>query len=363
MSPVAEIKIFNETDKSELDILSVSSGYIKNEKVAVSKNNSSVDGYINLFNKDKTNKHLRGLHGVELRCNVKRTNLDGSTLSDESEVLTFYNQSQSLDGSIVPFDVSIINPTINISEHEPLVMDFTCGSEDRFELAVRSENGMRDCTFEIVTKPGVTRINLPSEILWSDLNLSTSNDKRKYNLYWVKFEGVNHMKFMNRKYIKIDDCGLSFVGNMTPQPTDRKGPTEVDLPDYFVLSHRYLVHTHKKWSEYGGDYVHNKKSENLSIFLHESQNMDTVTHAISLFENKKDSTQEVKNAIWKQSKQKQKEIAPHANNIKSSVLHPLKHIYSKKIVETMSVNQPTITQPAQSPKKSGGCGCSRKKNG
>ena len=52
-SDKAEIRLINKTSGDNLDILAVSKGYIRNEKIAIIDNSYAMDGYFNLFNKDK----------------------------------------------------------------------------------------------------------------------------------------------------------------------------------------------------------------------------------------------------------------------------------------------------------------------
>lgn len=377
-----EVRLFNDTINSSIDLLGISNGYIYNENIAVIKNGRSVDGYINIFNKDKLNSGLRDFVGVDIRCEVTR--FDGENIiSTENDTLTFYNHSQSLDGNIVPFDLVLVNPEVDLKRNIPLQMHIVCDREEKYELCVRSEDGHLECTFEVITKPGTITVSIPSEILWHDLGLQKKLRQKRLDVYWVKFEGISHLKFMNRKYIKIDNTQVTFNSQtMMPQSTTRLGPTGLELPTYFVLSHRYYVHTHKHWSEYGGyiDGYSRKKLINLTRFWHESQNMHLVDEKIiDLFANEKkikeSPTREIRQAMWNQRRSDAQEKAKAIRSTSKEVLNPYATLYTRKTIETMSTDMAFISGPAPSTStststkkqskgaKSGGCGCSRKKHG
>lgn len=374
MTPTSEIRIYNDTTGSNLEILSVSHGYIASETLAIVKNSTQIEGYINLFNKDKTNSGLRSFVGVDIRCEVISYNDDGEKIETQQRSVTFYNQSQSLDGNIIPFDLIVVNGHIDIQNHVPLKLHVVSDRESRYELCIRTEDGTHSCTIEVIAKNGTTSIEVPSEIIWSDLELSQLAIMKKFDIYWTKFEGVNHMKFLNRKYIKIDNTRLTFSHkDMIPQATNRIGPTGEPLSDDFVLSDRYFVHTLKHWSRYGGAVMGfgTQRLNKLTAFWHESQNMHSVETAIKTFDAENaqatGNDKEIKKALWHQ--RRSEIIRSRSSKHKKELLSGLSNIYTKRTVQTMStdlnyVSGPSVANvsPARA-KKPGGCGCSRKKNG
>lgn len=368
-----EVRIYNDTIKSSLEILSVSQGYIVSETVVVLRKGNQVEGYINLFNKDKNNAGLRQYIGVDIRCEITQYNSQGDKVSVNEQKFTFYNQSQSLDSNIVPFDLVVANRKIDLKNNIPLKLTLVSDREKKYELSIRTEDHQRACAFEVIAKEGATSIELPSEIIWSDLELSKSVGEIHVDIYWTKFEGVSHMKFLNRKHIRIDNTRLIFdQKEMLPQATDRFGPTGSVLPDKFVLSDRYFVHTLQNWSRYGGaisGYSTNRLNK-MTTFWHESQNMHNVTTAVQSF-GVKDSPatvneREIRTALMHQTRSQ--EIRPLKSSEKKEILSGLTNLYTKRTVQTMSTDlsyvsgPPPSTTPSAKPKKrSGGCGCSRKK--
>ena len=61
----AEVTLFNDTIKEQLEIIGVSSGYITNNSIIVK--NKQVNGHINLFSNDKLNKKLKSYNSVNIR--------------------------------------------------------------------------------------------------------------------------------------------------------------------------------------------------------------------------------------------------------------------------------------------------------
>jgi len=225
----SKIQLFNEQTGKPIEILSVSNGRIISETTIITKS-KSVEGYINIFNRDKMNSFLQAYYKVDIRCEV---DIDGQV---ESFTTSFYNQSQSIDSNIIPFDLSVINPHIDLKNNIPLQLYIVCDREHRYELCIMTKDRSRQCTIEITTKIGGITVSLPSEILWFDLDLKNTRFQKQYDIYWVKFEGVAHHKFMNRKYIPIDNTSISFNDTqMMPQQTDRLGPTGKPLSNDFVL--------------------------------------------------------------------------------------------------------------------------------
>jgi hypothetical protein len=176
----AEVRIFNQLANQPLEILAVSYGYIVDEKVAVIKNAASIEGFINIFNRDKMNSAFTQHVSIDIRCEV--TLYKGNTKEVEESTVTFYNESKSLDCEVIPFDVQINNPEIDLSRNEPLRLTFVCDSAKHFEMSIRPTQGERACVFEVDTRPGHTNISVPSEMIafdsssWSNPNLRISSN-------------------------------------------------------------------------------------------------------------------------------------------------------------------------------------------
>ncbi len=366
----AEIQIFNDTSGEQIEIISVSKGVIHKETTIVVKNSNSVEGFVNLFNKDKMNFNLSGLAHVTLRCVVTTEN------SVEEDTFVFYNESQSLDASVIPFDLILDSNEINLERNEPLRMHLVCDSESKFELAVKSlDDSQHICHFEIVAKPGRTDFILPSEIIWSDTEYHKYYNK-KFQLFWVKFEGITHMKFLNRKYIPITETNLSFIGRkMKPQAQNRKGPTGENLSPDFILSHRYFVPTWRDYTAFGSVAVNNRTASEQNVnrirFLHEMQSLEVKElHSVeTMSEHNREEITKKRQEIAEIMKTK---AEVQADPRQRMLINAYRKVYTKSTPAARTDKSftrhapvrksPQIQSMSAPAKKPGGCGCSRKKN-
>jgi len=353
-----QIEIFNETVNEKLDILSISSGHIKQSKTIICDNTNIIEGYINLFNKDKLNENLHDYASVDLKCVVS------SKSGTEEASAIFFNESQSLDAGIIPFDLVIDNNELDLQHNIPLSMHFVCDSEQRFELCIRSDDAKSSCSFEVMTKKGRTSVQLPAEVIWFDLQL-TKNRNKKYSIYWVKFEGVNHMNLMNRKYIPIANSRITFnCFEMMPKPQTRTGPTGAALTEDFVMSNRYFVPTWKAYTSLGKlPTIYSQKNTTMTKFMHESQHVDILRRSeVKSFAEQESNEREIKKTIrntilrknYRPLDPRQKVVieAFAASYMKKSVIMPT----DRNFVQSYSTKSP---EPRTRRK---GCGCSRKIN-
>jgi len=360
-----QIEIFNETINTRLELLSVSKGVISEERTAIVKRANFVEGYVNLFNKDKMNSRLTNLVKVDLKC-VVQIELDGKTTTEEA-VLPFYNESQSLDSHIIPFDLILDNHEIDIKNNIPLSMQIVCDAEEKYELAVKSTAG-EICTFEVVTKKGRNQVILPSEILWHELGIH-KNIGGKCQLYWVKFEGIDHMKYVNRKYVPIAESTITFNDVlMSPRPQQRLGPTGKDLTPDFVLSHRYFVPTFQDFTSLGEIANQSRTASETNVnrirFLHETQ---------SLERKEVEKIEAMSSSDSERLAERKKQMAamrsiPQPDPRQRLLINAYKKAYTRKLamprtdkayVKYAPTNHPVKTMSGP---KSGGCGCSRTKN-
>ncbi len=356
----AEIKIFNQSNEEQLEILSVNSGRIIDENIAVSKNVSSIEGHINVFNRDKMNVGLKNFVSVDIRCEAHLTR--GGETVVEKEVFVFYNESKSLDSEIIPFDLEFHDKTVDIPNQIPLRMTVVSDVEKRYELCIRSQDSKHKCTFEITTQVGSTLVEIPATVLYSDLSLKSSNI-HPFHVYWVKFEGVDYQKFMNRKYVKLPDSRLFFKrGPVNLQAQKRAGPTGKPLPQSFILSDRYLVHTWKEFSAFNKKTSHNMiKMRRLSAFLHEAQGMQAVVQSIQTFGTKEQTSPEFSHALRQNTLSPKRKAKRIGIQKEKSFFETHSKVYTKKSVDHLLTDPGRSIRSFSHPAKAGGCGCSRKK--
>lgn len=338
----AEVKLFNETTSTPLEILAVSRGFIVEDKIATIKNSSSIEGFINIFNKDKMNSGLNDYTSIDIKCEL--TTYRGSDVITETMVETFYNESKSLDSTVLPFDLHIHNPELNVSSNEPLKMSIISTENRFYELSIMNEQGTKYCSFEVLARKGKTDFALPVEVIFDDLELNhgTKKEYRTFNLFWSKFEGLDYSKLVNRKSIRIPDSQISIIGSsLMPKPQKRLGPVG-ELSSDFVLSDRYFVHTHKNFSGFGSKKLNPLRMKWLTMFLHESIDMNL---------QEKPAKKVISAPNINEPKERIKTFGSKKNFLNSFV-----PIFSK-----MNSDHRPALAPAQ-PAPSGGCsGCQRKK--
>ena len=376
-----EVRIKNTSSNEDLKIIGVNYGFIKGEYTSIFKNTHNAEGYFNIFNKDRMNKKFNIYKSADLLFTVLIKN--GEEQYSQEKVVSFYNESKSLDAEIIPFDLIIHNSLINIQKFEPLKLDIISDIEKKYELCIKSDDNMLMSCFSVLSRKGRSCIEVPSAIIYSDLELDKKeNSRKKFKFFYVKREGITFAKFMNRKYIPIHNSDLSFnlPDHMMPNPTNRLDILGNSLSKDFVLSDRYLVHTHKDYSSFGEKTSFNaRKLQYLTRFFFEAQNMiSSSQHAPTL----EKGDPEIKNNITlselhRKSRVRRSYIAaiddqevtqafsgPFIQKYTASVRDGLSYSKHKNIT---SNNQDALTESFSNhkhapPKKKVGCtSCSRKR--
>lgn len=348
------VQLFNQTTNSPIEILGLDKGFISNETIAKDKNTNSVKGFINLFNKDKMNTSLRDLDKVDIKCTVSMKN--GSKVESEEKVVSFYNQSKSVDSNISPFDLILESNIVDIKEGKPFRIYLISGESKRYELVIMSEDQRSKCVIEVFAKEGKTEIEIPIEYIYTDLQLDR-NFIKKFHIYWTKFEGVDFSKHLKRKYVKLDNTQLSFNDKkITLKPQERNGPLGV-LSDDFALSDRYYVHTYKKFTALGELKHSDKRMDMMSRLSIEAQAIDrTKTEVFS------DNKNEIRQTVRSEN-MKKKFIKTYKKPKKQDTfIETFQSSYNDKedVMVSKEIKIMSSSQPKKAPKK-GGCGCSRKR--
>lgn len=359
------ITIFNKTTSQNLNILSVSTGTIIGENKINIVNCSTVTGFINLFNDDKMNTGLHPYKSINLEATFesKDTSIKSDTL--------FYNQSQSIDSKIVPFDLVLENNTLDLSQHVPLVITLVSTVKSKYEICIKhSPLSKQNCTFEVLAKKGVTTVKIPAEILYWDLEL-WNNKKRNFQFYYVKFEGITFSRVANRVYNLMPNINvtLNVSQSMMPESQKRLTPNNVSLPDDLVLSDRYLVLSPKKYSAFGSKAGYQPdKLLNMSMFLHESQHIKMLenkmtVHAMSNKESSIDQIKQTHKTMKNERLQSNvKTIKPKLNNNKISLFTSLDQLKKPaNIQKPIQTESESKVSTFQSSVKTSCVPCSRKK--
>ncbi len=365
------VKLYNKVTDENIHILGVMSGHILNETDAVSKNTTSVEGFFNVFNRDKMNDKLADFVAVDIEC--RATFYRGDVETKQSRTVTFYNESKSLDGSVVPFDLIVENPEIDIKHNIPLKLQIVCSEEKKYELAIRSAHGEHNYQFEVMTKKGMLDLVIPSELLFFNLGIKR-NPINRFSIYYVKLEGVDLSGFRNRKFIPISNTNLKFNSlSVMPEIQHRQDPIGRDLSDEFIISDRYFVHTFREFSGYGGRLSHsNRKLLNMSRFLFEAQHMNKKSFEPKSLRaaGKPDATKNIRKEMRRSSLESNYQNRFGGKDSSDKLLSTVSASYARKystaksdlaVPESRKAGRQVnvLGKPA---KKSGGCGCARKKN-
>lgn len=322
----SNIHFVNKETNQTLEILSSMNGVIVNGKELRIKNSNKAIGYINLFNDDKMNRKLSDFSVINIVCHSI------STVTESSEC-SFYNESKSVDADVLPLDLIVHNKKIQLTKDDPLSLSILCSSESKHEFCLRYKN--KKYAFEAMCRNGRTDIIIPSEVLNYHIG-----EAEGVKIYYVKFEGVNYSKQMTRKYIEIPNQSFAIEGKKEIRSQTRIGPDGEELPNNFVLSDRYFVHTWNKFTSFGKEYDLTKNVIR-SRFSHEICDLGSHKNNVLVSNTRVASRKEsfIKNSINNTETSDSTEFVKHFS--KSSISH---HVATK-----------------EKPKKSGCSGCSRHK--
>jgi len=374
--PKSTIRIRNETSGDDLQILGSSSGYILNGEELVIKNKKLTSGHINIFNHDKMNKKFLSHQSVTLKCIAEFYDNKDDKIGEEEDSVTFYNEVHSLDAGIIPFDLVIHNKSVDIANNESLNIDIISDLPKKYELCVSSLDEKMRCHIEVSARKGKTYVEIPGEFLYYDLGLR-ENKKRKFKIFYVKYQGTNISRMANRRYLPIQNTNLDFQvsDGLTPKPQTRLGPTGKSIGTEFIISSRYLVMCPRKSSGFSQKSEFGKeKLMNLTMMINEGQHMNSLSKKIQQFSTNQDADniQKTQRALNMEQQAQKQMRRPQIEKSQIQLMQSVSGVYdtvSAKIRPQAQQNkQPYVeTSKAQTfatnqtaPKK-GGCGCSRKK--
>ncbi len=289
--PKVVIRIYNETTGDHLGILGTSSGYILNESTLILKNKASTTGHINIFNQDKMNKKFLSYRSVTLKCVAEFYNDQDQKVGEEEESVIFYNEMNSLDADIVPFDLVIHNRLIEVTENEALHLEIISDTLRKYELCISSLDDRIRCHIEVTARAGKTTIAIPGEFLYYDLGLRENKDK-KFKFYYVKYQGTTMSRMANKRYVPIQDSEINFrvSGGLTPDPQHRYDPAGRLIDKKFTISDRYLVMCPGEHSGFTrkGEFGKEKLMD-LTMMVSEGQHMHALSKQIRQFETNDDT--------------------------------------------------------------------------
>ena len=285
----------------------------------------------------------------------------------DDKTITFYNESQSLDADIVPFDIIVRNNIIDLSKKETLVFDLVSRTLRKYEICVKSQDESVSCTIEISSKLNKTTIEVPWELLYHDLNLKVNKNKQ-FQIYYVSIKGTNLSRLANRQYIPLESCKIKFIipEYLTLSPQSRNGPVSKSSNN-FIVSDRYFVLCPKEYSGFA------KKSEfakeklmDLTMLINEGQHMETLSKQIKRFSTDKEVSSKIQNTqkvIQHSRYNKTDVIRPKINNNQIQLLKSVSGIYENIAAKSKPKNkqQTTVFSAASFQPKEQKCApCARK---
>ena len=365
--PKTEITLFNDTSKEQLNIIGISTGYISNNIIIV-KSSKQVSGHINLFSDDKMNKKFKFYNSVNIRCHTDYYNEENTLVLSDDKTVIFYNESQSLDANIVPFDIIVRNNIIDFGKKETLIFDLISRNSRKYEICIKSQDESVSCTIEISSKLNKTTVEIPWELLYHDLNLKINKNKQ-FQMFYVCIKGTNLSRLANRQYVPLEACKVKFIvpEYLTLTPQSRKGPIG-ELSNKFIISDRYFVLCPKEYSGFA------KKSEfakeklmDLTMLVNEGQHMESLSKQIKGFSDNKDVSQQIQNTqkIIQHNRNHNKMIPvrPKINNNQIQLLKSVSGIYENIAAKSKPQQQASIFSAASiKSKEQQKCApCARKK--
>jgi len=364
------IRLFNDITHDQLDILGISTGYVKAGKEAISKNVSEISGHINIFNNDKMNRMFKAYNFIPIRCEAEITHNDQT--HKESEIIEFYNENKSLDDTIIPVELLVLSRNLDIINNEDLNIDIIASAYKKIELCIRSDDSSSECCIQVSCRKGKTSISIPSEFIYYDLNLK-ENYRKKYKFYYIKYQGTNFSRLGSRQYMLIPNTELEFSlpDDITARPQTRITPTGKLYTGDFILSDRYLVLCPKLYSGFARKTKDGaRKDVDAEMLLHESQHMRSLDVQIRQFSSEeqddtKQKIRETSHMIQEENFRNSKQTRPHINpeqvRLLSSVVgvyNQTAESYKKSMYQQLPAN--TVAKNIFPNKRTGCAPCSRK---
>jgi hypothetical protein len=341
-----ELRFDNETTGQELRIITTTAGHIRNETVISASNVTKVEGYFNLFNDDRMNTGLDKHSVVTITCYAIFSKWV------ETAEATFYNEAKSLDASVIPFDLRVINPVIHVDQNEPLQLSIVSSEDKKYEIAIKSEVGNKICTIEAMCRKGQNTIIVPCAFLYSDLRANEFCHSR-YLLHCVKFEGLDFNGYVARHYIPISGANISFVGGkLMPPAQSRNGPDGQPLSSDFVLSDRYLVPTYRDFTSFGRRMENVVFVCNFGRFIHEMQDLQERQKTFTAASVQLQRPQVQKERFDLQKGQLFRYVNVNLEN---------KRFYEDLAGKVFANSSAKVVSAGTAKPKTGGCGCSRNK--
>ena len=369
--PKVAICIYNETSGDQLQILGASSGYILNGNRLVLKNQESTTGHINIFNHDKMNKKFLAYRSVTLRCVVEFYDDQDQKIGEEEESVIFYNEMNSLDAGIIPFDLVIHNRTVNVTKNESLNIDVISDIARKYELCISSLDDQIRCHIEVTARAGKTTVSIPGEFLYYDLGLR-ENKGKKFKFSYVKYQGTTISRMANKRYMPIQDAEINFQisGGLTPAPQTRHDPVGKLLDKKFMISDRYLVMCPSEYSGFARKSEFGKeKLMDLTMMINEGQHMFALSKQIQQFEVNNDTVNinTTAKSLQLAKQASRKPLRPRISTSQVQLMRSVSRVYDTISSKTEPPTQQTKAVQSFSANRAvkqggGGCApCSRKR--
>lgn len=341
--PDSEFKIYfiNKEIGSKLDILATSHGIIDENGYLVCKQKGQINGYFNLFNEDKMNTKLEPFSKIDIECNIVFKE------KTYTETISFYNESFSVDNSILPFDLNLITKDIDLSKNNPVEFSITADSEKTIHLRIESIDSLNKYDFFVYTKKGMITLQIPQEVLNHELSLYKTVSKQ-FNFCYMKPHGVNYVNVINEKKIIIDNSRIRFFNRLELFPQTRLDPIGKEMDNKeFIISDRYFVPTYKEYTFYSKIKQDSDRSKFSKLLKDELSLIKKEKSSVNAYSWKKEEERPIKEFIL-------------PNFTFYSVIN---NVYNQKTSSYSSFEQKQKSESVDLAKKPGCSECSRKKQG
>lgn len=240
------LRAFNLVDGSQIRIEATTEGVLDSDGVVHLTSVRRFSGVFSLFGDDRMNTRLAAHPYVDIRFELSggpEVELSGGPEVIES-IARFYNESHSADGYILPFDMQLLTPDVDLSSCQPLRMAITATEAAMLKFAVTSPRG--DCEFFVMTREGRLEIDIPAPYLCHELGISSGYDA-PLRIAFMKRHGVTVDNTVSFKKLPIPGTEFHVRNQLSLVPQEMVGFSG-PLGDEFTLSDRYFVPTPVRYS-------------------------------------------------------------------------------------------------------------------
>lgn len=350
-SAQATVTFTNQISQKPVEVLLSTNGSVLGGEKVVVRDTHFAEGFLNLFQSKQDVRQLSHFASIDFVCKLERVEKAESTPTVETQTINFFNESMSLDGNVLPFDMAVEDPIIDVQSNQPLRLVISAQNEAKYQLAIMSVSEQYKFPFQIRTRQGKFSIEVPIAILFHELALPKSHGQR-FQLFWLKHEGRSTSGLTTKRFIPIPNCQVEFIRpNLCLDPQVRLGPLGLPLGDNFVLSDRFFVPTFEEFTGFGA-YKRISKRELIIASLLAPELIDMRDQQLAMLnQHRKEHGQQL--------------IKPGVDHDGIRLIHYIPRSPAAQITEDFAVSAHAALyhgdEGETGPPRKKGCGCGRKK--